>query len=100
MLVSLKVYQKYRVGKALMYIQHRHMVYGESHICHDIVLDQTVNDNAYSTPLLHEALDVDHKMVMPGIGFYHNKFSHLCVKHQHYPEHDNLCLYIFFYWLF
>ena len=76
------------------------MVCGEFHICHDLVLDQTLSDNAYSTPLLHEALDVNHKMVMLGIGWYHNTFSHICVKHQHYPEHDTLCLSIFFYWIF
>ena len=64
------------------------------------VLDQNVNDNAYSTPLLHEALYVDHKMVMLGIGLYHNIFTHICVQHQHYPEHDIICLSIFFYFLF
>ena len=58
--------------------------------------DQNVNNNAYSTPLLHDDLDVDHKMVMLGIGLYHNTLSHLCVQHQHYPEHDILCLSIFF----
>ena len=50
------------------------MVCGKLNICHDLVLDKNVNNNAYSTPLLHEALDVDHKMVMLGIGWYHNKF--------------------------
>ena len=76
------------------------MVCGELHICHDLVLDQNVNDNAYSTPFIHEALDVRHKMVILGIGLYHNTCSHLFVQHQHYPEHDILCLSIFFYWLF
>ena len=88
------------VGQPLMYMQQRHMVCGELHICHDQVLDKNVNENAYSTPFLHEALDVDQNMVMLGIGWYHNIFSHLCVQHQHYPEHDTICLYILFYWLF
>ena len=83
-----------------MYIKHMHIKCGESHICHDLVLDQNVNDNAYSTPLLHEALDVDHKMVILGIGLYCNTFSRIFVQHQNYPEHDIICLYIFFYWLF
>ena len=97
--ISLNVYQKSRVGKALMYIQHMHMVCGELHICHDLVLDKNLNYNAYSTPLLHEALDVDHKMVILGIGLYYNTCSHICVQHQNYNEHDILCLFIFFYWL-
>ena len=63
----------------------------EYYIFHYIVLDQNVNDNAYSTPLLHKAFNMDHKMVMMGIGLYHNTFSHLCVQHQNYPEHDNIC---------
>ena len=88
------------VGQALMYMQHSHMVFGELYICHDLDLDQNLNDNDYPIPLLHEALDVNHKMVMLGIGWYHNTFSHLCVQHQHYPEHDTLCLSIFFYWIF
>ena len=83
-----------------MYIQHRHMICGELHICHDLVLYKNVNGDDYWTPLLHEALDVDHKMVMMGIGWYHNTFSHLCVQYQHYPEHNTLCLSILFYWIF
>ena len=83
-----------------MYMQHRHMVCGELHICHDIVLDQNVIDNAYSTPFLREALDVDHKMAMPGIGLYRNTFSNICVQYQHYPNYDTLCLSVFFYSLF
>ena len=98
--VPLTEYQKSKVCPALMYIQHRHMVCGELRICYDLVLDQNINDTTYSTPFLHEALDVDHKMVVMGIGWYHNTFSHICVKHQHYPEHDNIYLYILFYWLF
>ena len=75
MLVSLMLHHKSKVGQALMYMQHRHMECGELHIFHDLFLDQNVNGNAYSTPLLHEALDVDHKMVVLGIGLYHNTFS-------------------------
>ena len=71
------------------------MVFVKLHICHDLVLYQNVNYNAYSTPLLHEALDVNHKMVVLVIGWYHNTFSHLCVQQQQYPEHDTLCLSIF-----
>ena len=76
------------------------MVCGELYIFHDLFLDQNVNDNAYSTLLLHKALDVDHKMVMQGIGWYQNKFSHLCVQYNNYPENDTLCRCILFYWLF
>ena len=94
--VSLTEYHKSRVCPALMYMQHMHMVCGEKNISHDLILYQTVNDNTYSTPLLHEALDVDHQMVMMGIGLYHNTFSHLCVQYQHYPEYDTLCLSILF----
>ena len=92
--------RKAMVGKSLMYMQHMYMVCGELHICHDLILDQNVNDDAYSTPLIHEALDVNHKIVMLGISLYHNTFSHLCVNYQHYPEHDNLCLSILFYCIF
>ena len=76
------------------------MVCGELHTCHDLVLDQTVNYNAYSTTLLNAALDVDHKIVMLGIGWYHNTFSHICVQYKYYSEHDTLYLTILFYWLF
>ena len=48
----------------LMYMHHRHIVCGESHICHDLDLDQNLYDNAYPTPLLHEALDVNYRMIM------------------------------------
>ena len=66
-------------------------------ICHDLVLDQNANDNAYPTPLLFKDLDVEHKMLMLLIGLFHNKFSHLCVQHQHCTEHDTLCLSVLFY---
>ena len=90
-------YWKSKVFQALMYMQHRHMVCGKLQIFHYLDLDQNVNDNAYPTPLLHEALDVNHKMVMLVIGWYRNKFSNLCVQHQHYSEHDTLFLFILFY---
>ena len=76
--VLLTEYRKSKVCQSLMYMQHRHMVCGEFHICHDLDLDQTVNFSAYPTPLLHEALDLNHKMVMLGTGWYHNTFSHMC----------------------
>ena len=60
-------------------MKHKNMIYGEFHIYPYLVLDQNENDNAYSTPLRHEALYVDHKMVMLRIGLYHNKFSLLFV---------------------
>ena len=77
MLVSLKVYQQSVFGPALVYMKHRHMVCGKSHLLHELVLDKKSNYNYYSTLLLHEALDVDHKMVMRIIALYYNKFSHL-----------------------
>ena len=83
-----------------MYIQQRHMVCGKLYICHDLVLDLNLNYNDYSTPLLHEALDMDHKMVIPGIGLYYNTFSQVCVQHQHHPKNDILYLSILFYWIF
>ena len=98
--VSVTVYHKSRFCPSLMCIQHSHMVCGELHICHDLVLNQNINYNAYSTPFLHGVLDVDHKMVMLGIIWYHNTFPYLCVQHQNYSEHDTLCLSIFFYSLF
>ena len=98
--ILLTEYQKSMVGQVLMHIQHRHTVCDKFHICHDLVLDQSVNDNYHPTSLPHEALDVNPKMIMLRIGWYHNTFSHLYVKHQHYPEHDTLCLSIIFYWLF
>ena len=83
--ILLTEYRKSNVCQALMYMQHSHMVCVELHIRHDLDLDQNVNDNSYSTPLIHEALDVNHKMVTLGIGWYHNTFLHLCVQHQPYP---------------
>ena len=46
------------------------MVYNEIHIYPYLFFDQNANDNAYSTPLLHEVCNVDHKMIVLGIGFY------------------------------
>ena len=77
------VYQISKVCLALMYIQHKHMVYGEFHIYPYLVLDQNANDNAYSTPLSHEIWNVDHKMIILGIDLCYNTFSHHCVQHQH-----------------
>ena len=73
-LVFLMVYHKSTFGKTLMYMQHRHMECVEYHICHEQVLDKNVNGNTYSAPLLHAALDVDHKVVIMVIGLYHNTF--------------------------
>ena len=42
---------------------------------------------------------MDHKIVILGIVFYHNTFSHICGQHQHYPEYDTFCLSIFYYWI-
>ena len=75
------VHQKSKVGQEFMYMQHRHMECGESNICHDLGLDQNIDDNAYSTSFIYEDLDVDHKMVMMVIGLYHNTILHLCVQH-------------------
>ena len=87
-LVSLELYQKSNVGQVSMYVQHKRKLCSKFHIFYDLVLVQNVNYNAYSNPWIHEALDVDHKMSMLGIGFYHNTFSHICVQHQHYPVYE------------
>ena len=58
------------------------------------------NDNSYSTPLFHEALDVDHLMVILGNFLYRNTSSLICEQHQLYPEHNTLCLHVLFYWIF
>ena len=65
--VFLTEHWKSMVGQALMYMQQMHMVCEKLHICHDLDVDQNVYDNAYPTPLLHEALDVNHKMLMLGM---------------------------------
>ena len=96
MIDSLKIYQKSKACQALMNMKHRHMVCGELHTCHDLVLDQNVNDNAYSTPYRHKALDVDQKMVMLGIILYYNTFSLICDQQKNYPEHDTPCIFLFF----
>ena len=72
------------------------MVYSEFHIHHLLVLDQNENDNAYSTSFCHKVWNVDHKMVILGIDFCYNTFSHLRVQHHNYPEHDTVYLSIFF----
>ena len=98
-LVYLMVYKIYKVCLALMYMQHKHMVYGKFHIHHYLVLDKNANDNSYSTPLRHEVFNVDHKMVILGIDLCYNTSSHLGVQYQHYYEHDNFCLSILFPWI-
>ena len=40
------------------------------------------------------------KTVIMGIALCCNQFPYICVQHQHDPEHDTLCLYIFFHWPF
>ena len=98
-LVYLMVYQISKVCLAFMYIQHRQIIYGKLHRHHDLVLDQNEIDNAYSTPLLHKVWNMDHKMVILEIDLCYNKLSHLCVQHQHYLEHDTICLSILFHWI-
>ena len=63
------VYHIYKVFLALMYMQHKHMVYGKLHIYLYLVLDKNANDNVYSTPLRHEVWNVEHKIIILGIGF-------------------------------
>ena len=46
---------------------------------HDLVLYKNVNDYYYLTPLRHEALGLKQKMVILGIGLYHNQFSPICI---------------------
>ena len=66
--VLLNEHRKYMVGQALMYMKHMHMVCSKYHIRHDLDLDQKVYDNAYSTHLIHEALDGNRRMAIPVIG--------------------------------
>ena len=99
-IVNLIVYQIPNVCLALIYIQHRHMLYGELHRHHYLVLDQSASDNVYSASLRHEVWNVDHKIRILGICLCYNKFSYLCVQHQHYLEHITVCLYIFLPWIF
>ena len=77
-----------------MYMQHKYMVYGEFHIHHYLVLDQSANDNAYPIPLIHGVCNVGHKMVILGIDLCYNAFLHLFVLHQHFPENDTVSLFI------
>ena len=71
------VYQISKVCLALMYKQHTHMVYGKLYILPYIVLYQNANDNAYSTLVRHEVWNVDQKIIIMGIGFCYNTFSHI-----------------------
>ena len=95
-IVCFMVYHLFKVCPALIYMQHSRMVYGEFHRHHYLVLNQNANDKAYSTPLRHEVWNVDNKMLMLVIVLCYNTFSNICVKHQQYPEHDTLCMSIFF----
>ena len=36
------------------------------------------------------------KMIIMGIDLCDNTFSHIGVQHQHYPEHDTVCISILF----
>ena len=93
------VYQISKVCLALMYMQHKHILYGGLHIYHYLVLDQNVNDNYYSTSLPHDVWNVDHKMIMLLIYLCFNTFSRIGVQHQHYHEHDTVYLSILFPWI-
>ena len=90
------VYQISTVCLELMYMQQKHMVYGELHIYHYLVLNQNANNNAYLTPLRHEVWNVEHKFIILGVYLCYNTFLHLGVKNQNYPEHDTVCMYILF----
>ena len=94
------VYQISKVCIAFMYMQNRHRIYDKLHIHHELVLDQSASDNAYSSPLRHGVWNVEQKMIMLGIGLCYNNFSHICVQHQNYLEHDTVCLSILFPWIF
>ena len=91
-LVSLMVYHISKVFLALMYMQHKHMVYGELNIHRLLVLYQNENYNDYSTPLRHKVLNVYHKKIMLGIYLCNNSLSYLGVQHKKYPEHDTVYL--------
>ena len=73
------VYQISKVCIALMYMQHKHMLYGKLHIHHYLVLDRSKNENVYSTPLRNEVWNVDYKMEMTGIDLcYKNDYILVC----------------------
>ena len=69
-LVHMVVYQISKGFPALVYMQHKHMVYRVLHRHHYLVLDQNANGNSYSTPFLHEIWNVEHKIVMLVIDLY------------------------------
>ena len=98
-LAHMMVYHISKVCLALMYMQHRHMVYRELHR-HHYLFYQSASGNAYSAPLRHEVWNVDQKMVMLGISSCYNKFSYLFVQHQNYLDYDTVCLSIIFPWIF
>ena len=93
------IYQISKVYLALMYMQHKNMVYIILHIYPRLVLDQNANYHAYSTPLCHEVWNVDHKIIILGIKLCYNTYSHIGVQQQHYPEYDTVCMSIFFSWV-
>ena len=98
-LVFLVVYLISKVCLALMWIQHKLMVHCGLNILPFLLLYQNADDIAYSIPLHHEVWNVDQKMIILGIDLCYNTFSHLWVQHQHYTEHDNVCLSILFTWI-
>ena len=99
-LAHMMVYHISKVCLALMYMQQGNMLCVKLIIDHFLILDLTENDNAYSTPLRHKVWNVDHKMVILGIHFCYNTYSHLGMQYQHYTEHDTVCLSIFLSWIF
>ena len=98
-LVNLMVYQISKACLSCMYMKHKHRIYAELCINHYLLLDQNESYNAYSYLLRHEVWNVEHKMVMMEIELFYNKFSHIGVQHHDYPEHDTVCMSIFFPWI-
>ena len=79
-------------------LNNKHMLYGKLHIYPYLVLDQNANDNDYSTSLRQEVCNVEHKMIIMVIDLCSNTFLHIFIQHQHYSEHDTVCLSILFPW--
>ena len=52
-----------RVGLSLMYMQHMHIIFGEFHRHHYLLLYQNTSDNYYSSPLRHKVWNVEHNRV-------------------------------------
>ena len=89
-------YNLRQVGRVLVFLKVYHNPSLVKHWC----TYNIVTWNAASCTYVMTQFGIKTQMVMLRIGFYHNKFSHICVKHQHYPEHDILCMSVFFYWIF